>query len=94
MKKLAKILLVLLLTLVGVFSLVHVVVANSLSTSGVMLSRLEEEKNALQKTNAMLSERVLLAASYNYIASRAGELGFSKDRHQVYIPNPPLAIKP
>lgn len=94
MKQTPKLILITLFLLVGILSVVHVIVANSLSTSGVILNSLEQERNELQKQNAMLAEQMLLASSYNNIASKAGELGLVSRQRQVYINNPPLALRP
>lgn len=75
-------------------SIAHVVVSNSLTTSGVALSHLEEEKSTLQDANELLLERILIASSYTKIASQAGEQGFTKARAEVVLQSPQLAAAP
>lgn len=75
-------------------SVVQIVVSSSLSTKGVSLGKLEDEKGAYKKENALLKEKLLLASSYAHIASEAGTLGFVRSKAQVYLTSPlPLAFR-
>lgn len=79
---------------VFILSIVQVVVSNSLSTKGVSLGKLEDEKGAYKKENTLLKEKLLLASSYTNIASSAGTLGFVRSKAQVYLTSPlPLAFR-
>lgn len=79
---------------VFILSIVQVVVSSSLSTKGVSLGKLEDEKSAYKKENAFLKEKLLLASSYAHIASEAGTLGFVRSKAQVYLTSPlPLAFR-
>ena len=73
-------------------SLVQVVVANSISTTGIELEKMHEEIAVLQKKNALLHEEVLVASSLTNIASKAAELGFSEEKSPLVLSSPlPLA---
>lgn len=75
-------------------SIIQIVVSSNLSTKGVSLGKLEDEKSAYKKENALLKEKLLLASSYTYIASEAGTLGFVRSKAQVYLTSPlPLAFR-
>lgn len=79
---------------VFILSVVQIVVSNSLSTKGVSLGKLEDEKNLYKKENALLKEKLLLVSSYTHIASEAGTLGFARSKGQVYLTSPlPLAFR-
>lgn len=83
-----------LLTMVVVLSLVHVVVANRLSTTGITLSKLEEETKEYRTKNEILSQELFTASSLTMIASKAASLGFTTKMANVYFTAPlPLAIQ-
>lgn len=72
----------------------QIMVSSSLSTKGVSLGKLEDEKNVYKKENALLKEKLLLVSSYTHIASEAGTLGFVRSKAQVYLTSPlPLAFR-
>ncbi len=89
---------VILTAIIGVFivlSLVQVVLSNSLSTTGIVLSRLESEVSLYQRQNSILREAVLSDTSLTKIASKAASLGFSKDSSQIVVSGSvPIAAKP
>lgn len=73
-------------------SIVQVVVANSISTTGIELSNIQHEISELRKDNAILHEQMLTASSLTNIASRASELGFEESKTTLVISAPlPLA---
>lgn len=79
---------------VVLLSVVQIVVSSSLSTKGVSLGKLEDEKNVYKKENALLKEKLLLVSSYTHIASEASTLGFVRSKAQVYLTSPlPLAFR-
>ena len=70
----------------------QVVVANSLSTTGIELVKLQTEIKKYKKQNAILKEKVLYEGSLTRIASEAGELGFVSTKKTVSVSGPmPLA---
>lgn len=77
MKKPTFVSIVLALT-IALLSVVHVVVSNSVATTGVTLSLLERELSRVKRENALLSEKVLVASSFTNISSRAASLGFAQ----------------
>ena len=75
-------------------SIVQVVAANSISTTGIELSKLQDETTTLQKQNEVLHEQVLSLSSLTSIASRAASMGFTESKDTLVIAQPlPLAIK-
>ena len=73
-------------------SVVQVVVANSISTTGIELSKIQQDIASLKKQNAILHENVLTASSFTQIASRASEMGFEEGKSTLVISEPlPLA---
>lgn len=70
--------LIILFIFVSIFGLAigQVVVANSISTTGIELAKITTEIKEYKKQNAILKEKVLSAGSLTKIASTAGELGF------------------
>lgn len=75
-----------------VLSIVHVVVANVLSTTGVELDAIQTDLLKYKKENVILRESVLENASLYQIASKAAELGFVPSKSSVAITAPlPIA---
>ncbi len=75
-----------------VLSLVQVVIANSISTTGIELAKLQSEISELKKKNALLHEKILTSASLTKIASAASAMGFEETTSQIVISAPlPLA---
>lgn len=80
--------------IVAALSIVQVLVSNSFSTQGVLLSKLENEIKNYTNENAFLNEKLLLASSLTNIASEASQLGFEKVGSLVLPTSPlPLALK-
>lgn len=83
------------ISLVGVIvtlSIVHVVVSNMLSTTGIDLEKLQTDLTHFKKENTILEEQVLEASSLEHIASAAATMGFVDDKSPVVIDAPlPLA---
>lgn len=81
----------LLITIFGL-SVLHVVIANMLSTAGVELDKLQVELVAYQKENTIIREQILNQTSLDHIASVASNMGFIEAKSNVYIDSPlPLA---
>jgi len=75
-------------------TLVQVVVANNLSTTGIELGEVQEKISSYKKTNAILHEQVLTASSLSSIASSAGQLGFEEIKASAMVATqPPLAVR-
>jgi hypothetical protein len=73
-------------------SVIHVVVANMLSTTGVELDDLQTNLTKYKKENIILREDVLGHASLYYIASVAAEMGFVDAKSPIVIHSPlPIA---
>lgn len=82
-----------LFTIIVILSLAHVVVSNSLSTTGIVLSKLQKQIDRYKKENSLLAENVLMQSSFTEIASRAAEMGFVHAKSHVYLSSPlPIAV--
>lgn len=93
MKKPALITIVLLLTVV-MLSIVQTIMSNSLSTSGILLSKIQEESHFYKSENITLSEKLLAESSLTNLASKASELGFVENKSQFVLNSSlPLAIR-
>lgn len=76
-------------------SIGQVVVANSLSTTGITLSNIEKEITAYSLENSLLKEKLLAEGSLQHIASKAATIGFVETKSQIVIGSSlPIAIKP
>jgi cell division protein FtsL len=74
------------LTLVIIsLSVIHVIVANRLSTTGIDLYEMQAELTKYKKQNIILHEQVLKLSSLDTIASRAAELGFVEPKQNIVI---------
>lgn len=78
MKK-AVIILVVAISSVLLLTIVNVIVANRLTTSGVSLAALEKDIENYKKQNALMQEDILMASSLTEIASKAAQLGFVQE---------------
>lgn len=77
-----------------ILSIVQVVVANSISTTGIELGKIQAQIADLEKKNAVLHEQVLLSASLTEIASEAATMGFVPSQGQVVLSTPlPIALR-
>jgi len=94
MKK-AYLLTIFLVGLVVLLSVAKAVLQNSLSTSGIYLSKAQQEINYYKTQNAILSEKLLTASSLTTIISKASESGFAGGNNMMVIKTSiPLAAKP
>jgi cell division protein FtsL len=84
-----------LLGLVVVLSVGKAILQNSFSTSGIIVSKAEQEISFYKTQNAILSEELLTASSLTAIIERANKSGFtSKNKLMVIKTSSPLAAKP
>ncbi len=76
-------------------AVLQVVVSNSLSTTGITLSDLQQQLNLYKRENAILQEKLLTMSSLTEIASKAATLGFVDTKSQLVVGSAlPIAIKP
>lgn len=73
---------------VVVLSLVQIIVSNRLTTTGAILSKLEEDINLYEKENSLLEEKLLSAQSLSKISLLAQEKGFIKDDSHLSLTTP------
>lgn len=77
-----------------ILSVLRVVVANSMSTSGIALDGLDRELSYYKTQNTILKEKLLTITSLDYIASKASVLGFAESKSNISLNVPlPLAIR-
>ncbi|MEK7060952.1 MAG: hypothetical protein AAB931_00345 [Patescibacteria group bacterium] len=75
-------------------TLLRIGVANSISTSGVELGKINETVNNYWLENYLLSEKLLSQSSLSAIASEAAKLGFADTNESFVLNNPlPLAVR-
>lgn len=80
------------LTVIIGLSIAQVVAANSISTTGIELGKIQDQTTKLQKQNEILKEQVLTLSSLTSIASRAGGMGFEEGKSTLVISQPlPIA---
>lgn len=83
-----------LVVVILILSVIQIIVSNSLSTSGIQLSRLQAEIQNYNRQNYTLQEKLLTRSSYSNIASEAATVGFVSSKTVVTISNSlPIAIK-
>ena len=75
-------------------SVIQVSVANSISTTGVVLAQYQDQIQAFQRQNSLLEQRYLEAAALTTIDQKAKKLGFVPDQTPLSLSSPlPLALK-
>jgi hypothetical protein len=86
---------ILLLGLVIALSVGKAILQNNFSTSGIIVSKAEQEISYYKTQNAILSEQLLTASSLTAIIDKAAKSGFtSKSKLMVIKTSSPLAAKP
>ncbi len=84
-----------LLGLVIALSITRAILQNTLSTSGIFVSKVEQEVNFYKTQNAVLSEELLAASSLTNVAQKAQESGFtSENTLMVLKTSNSLAVRP
>lgn len=77
-----------------ILTVVQAVVANTVSTVGVDVAKIQEEIDAYKKENALLKESYLTKSSYTIIAEEVTKRGFERSTKQLSLTNtPPLAYR-
>ena len=90
--KRSKFLFISLAVVILALTIIHVVVSNMLSTTGIELEKLQTSITKFKKENVILQEKVLQASSLDHIASAAAAMGFVSEKTPVVIQAPlPLA---
>ena len=93
MKKTALYIKTISITIVGL-CIVQVVVSNMLSTTGITLSKIENQLKIYNEENAVLREKLLFKSSLLHIASNAASLGFVDSKSPYVLDtNIPIAIR-
>ena len=71
--------------IIVLLSIVQVVVSNRLSTSGIILGKIEEEIRNYKTENSELAQELFLVTSLNNISSKADLLGFVKEKSSLIL---------
>jgi hypothetical protein len=88
------ILIIFLLGLIVALSIGKTILQNTLSTSGIFVSKIEQEIASYKTQNIILSEELLAASSLTNIAQKAKQAGFVDENTMiVFKASKPLAIK-
>lgn len=75
-------------------TIVHVIISNSLSTTGVGLNTIEKEIAFYKKQNMLIKERLLSLSSLTRISLEASKSGFVDETSRVFVNKTvPLAIR-
>ena len=71
------------------------VLQNTLSTSGIFVSEIQQEINSYKTQNAILSEKLLIASSLTTIIEKANKAGFTSENNLMVLETTSsLAVKP
>lgn len=94
MKK-AYTLIIFLLGLIVVLSMGKAFLHNMLSTSGIFVSKAEQEINFYKTQNSILAEELLTASSLTNIIEKAKQAGFTNENSLMILKTSrPLAVRP
>jgi hypothetical protein len=75
-----------------VLTVARVVVANGISTNGVVLADISEKNEKVSRENMLLKERLYKLSSLTHISSEAARLGFVTKTEYISLNSPlPLA---
>lgn len=81
----------LILLVIGM-SIVHISVANSLSTTGSTLSKIQDDLATYKKENTLLKEKILQASALMTVSDQAEKAGYVQIKSKISISHPlPLA---
>ena len=71
------------------------ILQNTLSTSGIYVSEMQQEINSYKTQNAVLSERLLTASSLTTIIEKANKAGFTSENNLMVLrSSSSLAVRP
>lgn len=77
-----------------ILSVVQILISSRLSTTGIVLGKLENSLKNYNQQNEQLREKLLVASSLTQIASSAATLGFVSEKSQVVLTGSlPIAIR-
>ena len=80
--------------LIGALFMARVIVSNNLSTTGLILLKLESQLSSYKIENSNLREKLLRLTSLSHISSESSQLGFVENKNRFTLSKPlPLAIK-
>lgn len=93
MKKPGLIILALVLIIL-VLSVVRIFISNNVSTSGVVLGKIQEERDKYKFENSIISEKLYTASSLTNVSKEAYDKGFIDSKTDLVLTKQvPVAIK-
>lgn len=90
----ARLTIIVIFAVIILLSVVQTVISNSLSTSGVSLSKIDSEISSFQTENIVLSEKLFTETSLTTIDAKATQMGFIEGASPYVVTSTlPLAIR-
>lgn len=84
-----------LILVIMVLTVTRAIISNNLSTTGVDLSRIDQEIDIFQRKNVLLQEKTLHASAFTTLARTAEQKGYEAISSQIVLTSPlPIALKP
>lgn len=74
-----------LVSIILFLSVIQITLSNKLSTSGAVLSKLQDQIKSYEKENTLLQEKILTLSSLTNLASKSAELGFVPSKSQLVL---------
>ena len=74
-----------LILVILILSIVRIYISNGVSTSGIVLGKIEEETQNYKLENSLLSEKLYTLASLTEIDSKAESMGYTDKRSDYVI---------
>lgn len=85
---------IVLLFIVVSLSIVQTIMSNSLSTSGILMSKIQDQLHKYKTENTILSEKLFSDSSLTNLESKASKLGFVENKTQFVLKSSsPLAVR-
>lgn len=83
-----------LLFMILTLSVVRIFISNNVSTSGVVLGKIQEELDMYKFQNSIISEKLYADASLTNVSKKAYDLGFVDSKSELVLNKQvPVAIK-
>lgn len=77
-----------------VLSVVRIFISNNISTSGIVLGKMQKQIESYELENSLLAEKLFSQSSLTNIAQKAYDLGYQEQKSELVITNKlPVAIK-
>lgn len=87
-----KLLILTLILVTVVLEGVNIFLSNNAAGTSIEVARLSQELEVLDEHNISLNTDILSYSSYEHVASRAAELGFSQNKNSAIMLSAPLQV--